>query len=222
MLSGRLLTMRDEERRRWARETHDSVGQLLVGVTMNLSLLQQQIEGDSANGKLLGEGTRLTMEALREIRTISYLLHPPMLDEVGLASALRWYVGGFSERSPIKVELEIPESLGRFRKELEIAVSNLKLFRTYTATRRAISPRSRSALHLEVKVEDRGKGMASPELAGLSADFPTPGVGISGIRERVRQLGGQMQIRTGQSGTAVNVVFPLEEEDIKRESLVAG
>src|SRR3989440_3149056 len=110
VLSGRLLTIRDEERRRWARELHDSVGQLLVGVTMNLSLLQQQIETDSSDGKLLAEGMRLTTEALREIRTISYLLHPPMLDEVGLASAVRWYAAGFSERSQINVEVEIEDS----------------------------------------------------------------------------------------------------------------
>jgi two-component system, NarL family, sensor kinase len=194
---------------------------------MNLSLMQQQIDGDSGNGKLLEEGMRLTTEALREIRTICYLLHPPMLDEVGLVSALRWHVGGFSERSQIKVELEIPESLGRFRKELEIAVFRIvqeALSNVHRHSKSDIAQIeiSATARQLRVKVQDHGKGMASPELADLSADFSTSGVGISGIRERVRQLGGQMQIRTGQSGTAVNVVFPLEEEDIKRESLVAG
>jgi len=226
VLSGRLLTMRDEERRRWARELHDSVGQLLVGVTMNLSLLQQQIEADSNNGKLLAEGMRLTTEALREIRTISYLLHPPMLDEVGLVSALRWYVAGFSERSQIRVEVEIPESLGRFRKELEIAVFRivqeaLSNVHRHSKSETAQIEISATPRQLRVKVQDHGKGMASPELAGQSGDFPTPGVGISGIRERVRQLGGQMQIRSGGSGTAVNVVFPLEEADFKRESVVA-
>jgi PAS domain S-box-containing protein len=225
VLSGRLLTIRDEERRRWARELHDSVGQLLVGVTMNLSLLQQQIETDSSDGKLLAEGMRLTTEALREIRTISYLLHPPMLDEVGLVSAVRWYAAGFSERSQIKVEVEIEDSLGRFRKELEIAVfrivqealSNVHRHSKSDTARIEISARARQ---LRVKVEDRGKGITSPQ--GGDGGELTPGVGISGIRERVRQLGGHMQIRSGQSGTAVDVVFPLEQADLKKESVVAS
>src|SRR2546427_4631377 len=225
VLSGRLLTIRDEERRRWARELHDSVGQLLVGVTMNLSLLQQQVETDSSDGKLLAEGVRLTTEALREIRTISYLLHPPMLDEVGLVSAVRWYAAGFSERSQIKVEVAIEDSLGRFRKELEIAVfrivqealSNVHRHWKSDTARIEISARARQ---LRVKVEDRGKGITSPQ--GGDGGELTPGVGISGIRERVRQLGGHMQIRSGQSGTAVDVVFPLEQADLKKESVVAS
>src|SRR5947209_20083290 len=122
VLSGRLLTIRDEERRRWARELHDSVGQLLVGITMNLSILQRQLDGAGPiDGKFLSESMHLTNEALQEIRTLSYLLHPPMLDEVGLASALRWFASGFSKRSQIEIDLEIPESLGRFPRDLEIA-----------------------------------------------------------------------------------------------------
>src|SRR5213592_550994 len=123
VLSGRLLTIRDEERRRWARELHDSVGQLLVGITMNLSILQRQLDGAAPiDSKFLSESMHLTNEALQEIRTLSYLLHPPMLDEVGLASALRWFASGFSKRSEIEIDLEIPESLGRFPRDLEIAV----------------------------------------------------------------------------------------------------
>jgi PAS domain S-box-containing protein len=226
VLSGRLLTIRDEERRRWARELHDSVGQLLVGVTMNLSLLQQQMSVESGDGKLLAEGMRLTSEALREIRTISYLLHPPMLDEVGLFSAVRWYVAGFSERSQIRVTVEIPEALGRFRKELEIAVFRIVQEALSNVHRHSKSDTAQIEIsatprQLRVKVEDRGKGMTSPGLAGTSGEL-TRGVGISGIRERVRQLGGQMQIRSGESGTAVDVIFPLEEADFKRESVVAS
>src|SRR5205809_1458808 len=225
VLSGRLLTIRDEERRRWARELHDSVGQLLVGVTMNLSLLQQQVETDSSDGKLLAEGVRLTTEALREIRTISYLLHPPMLDEVGLVSAVRWYAAGFSERSQIKVEVAIEDSLGRFRKELEIAVfrivqealSNVHRHSKSDTARIEISARARQ---LRVKVEDRGKGITSPQ--GGDGGELTPGVGISGIRERVRQLGGHMQIRSGEWGTALEVFFPAESSSEAASSEAAG
>src|SRR5437773_8016884 len=186
VLSGRLLTIRDEERRRWARELHDSVGQLLVGVTMNLSLLQQQVETDSSDGKLLAEGVRLTTEALREIRTISYLLHPPMLDEVGLVSAVRWYVNGFSDRSQIKVKLEIPEALGRYRLELEIAVFRIVQEALSNVHRHSKSETAQITLmasprHLRLKVEDRGKGMSLPISVLEKADANMRGGGITGI-----------------------------------------
>src|SRR6266404_2603811 len=122
VLSGRLLTIRDEERRRWARELHDSVGQLLVGVTMNLSMLEQQLDPTPLKMKFMDECTRLTNEALREIRTISYLLHPPLLDEVGLTSALRWYADGFAERSSIPVDVQIAPDLARLPEKLEMAL----------------------------------------------------------------------------------------------------
>src|SRR6266480_220940 len=187
VLSGRLLTIRDEERRRWARELHDSVGQLLVGVTMN----------------------------------------PPMLDEVGLASALRWYVNGFSDRSQIKVKLEIPEALGRYRLELEIAVFRIVQEALSNVHRHSKSETAQITLmasprHLRLKVEDRGKGMSLP-ISGLEKDDANmPGVGISGIRERVRQLGGQMQIRSGEWGTALEVFFPAESSSEAANFETAG
>src|SRR5437016_10213646 len=227
VLSGRLLTIRDEERRRWARELHDSVGQLLVGVTMNLSMLEQQLDPTPLKMKFMDECTRLTNEALREIRTISYLLHPPMLDEVGLASALRWYVNGFSDRSQIKVKLEIPEALGRYRLELEIAVFRIVQEALSNVHRHSKSETAQITLiesprHLRLKVEDRGKGMSLP-IPGLEKDDANmPGVGISGIRERVRQLGGQMQIRSGEWGTALEVFFPAESSSEAASSEAAG
>ena len=227
VLSGRLLTIRDEERRRWARELHDSVGQLLVGVTMNLSMLEQQLDPTPMKMKFMDECSRLTNEALREIRTISYLLHPPMLDEVGLASALRWYVNGFSDRSQIKVKLEIPEALGRYRLELEIAVFRIVQEALSNVHRHSKSETAQITLiesprHLRLKVEDRGKGMSLP-ISGLEKDDANmPGVGISGIRERVRQLGGQMQIRSGEWGTALEVFFPAESSSEAASSEAAG
>ena len=220
VLSGRLLTIRDEERRRWARELHDSVGQLLVGITMNLSILQRQLDGAAPlDSKFLTESMHLTNEALQEIRTLSYLLHPPMLDEVGLASALRWFVSGFSKRSEIEIDLEIPESLGRFPRDLEIAVFRIVQETLTNVHRHSGSSTAkitiwRSANQLRLKVEDKGKGMTLPAIGKDDRENAILGVGISGIRERVRQLAGQMQIRSGDWGTALEAVFPLEESDV--------
>ena len=216
VLSGHLLTLRDEERRRLARDLHDSVGQLLAGATMNVSILAGQLLPQGfKGGDLLLEISRLLEQSVKEIRTISYLLHPPLLDEVGLLSALRWYVAGFSERSQIHVDLEVPEDIGRFRRELELAVfrivqETLTNVHRHSGSASAKITLSRGQGRLRMKVEDRGSGMALP----LNAESPkkrAPGVGISGIRERVRQLGGQMQIRSGTGGTTVEVLFPVEE-----------
>jgi len=220
VLSGRLLTIRDEERRRWARELHDSVGQLLVGITMNLSMLQRQLDGAGPiDAKFLSESMHLTNEALQEIRTLSYLLHPPMLDEVGLASALRWFASGFSKRSQIEIDLEIPESLGRFPRDLEIAAFRIVQETLTNVHRHSGSSTAkiniwRSTNQLRLKVEDQGKGMILPAFGKDDRENAILGVGISGIRERVRQLGGQMQIRSGEWGTALEVVFPLEESEL--------
>ena len=220
VLSGRLLTIRDEERRRWARELHDSVGQLLVGITMNLSILQRQLDGAGPiDAKFLSESMHLTNEALQEIRTLSYLLHPPMLDEVGLASALRWFASGFSKRSQIEIDLEIPESLGRFPRDLEIAAFRIVQETLTNVHRHSGSSTAkiniwRSTNQLRLKVEDQGKGMILPAFGKDDRENAILGVGISGIRERVRQLGGQMQIRSGEWGTALEVVFPLEESEL--------
>src|SRR5436190_1753350 len=220
VLSGRLLTIRDEERRRWARELHDSVGQLLVGITMNLSILQRQLDGAAPiDSKFLSESMQLTNEALQEIRTLSYLLHPPMLDEVGLASALRWFASGFTKRSQIEIDLEIPESLGRFPRDLEIAAFRIVQETLTNVHRHSGSSTAkitiwRSANQLRLKVEDQGKGMILPAFGKDDRENAILGVGISGIRERVRQLAGQMQIRSGEWGTELEAVFPLEESDV--------
>lgn len=217
VLSGRLLNLQDEERRRFARDLHDSVGQLLAGATMNLSLVQKKLSQiDPAALKLLAEGNSLLDDALREIRTLSYLLHPPLLDEVGLLSALRWYVSGFSERSQIKVELEVPENLGRFRRELELALfrivqESLTNVHRHSGSSTAKIIITRMPNQIRLKVEDQGKGMKLP-LA--TPEKSSPGVGISGIRERVRQLGGQMQVRSGSWGTALEVLFPVDETGV--------
>ena len=219
-LSGRMLNLRDTERRRLARELHDSAGQLLVAATVNLSLFEEHlgsVEPEAA--RFLSESNKLIAQALSEIRTISHLLHPPLLDEVGLASALRWYVDGFSERSKIQVELRLPQNLGRLRRELELAVfrivqEGLTNIHRHSGSATAEIAVEKSAGLLRLRVQDHGKGM-SQESAGALEDQKrlTPGVGIRGIQERVRQLGGEMQIRSSNPGTTIECEFPLPAED---------
>ncbi|HYL12645.1 MAG TPA: PAS domain-containing sensor histidine kinase [Terriglobales bacterium] len=219
-LSGRMLNLRDTERRRLARELHDSAGQLLVAATVNLSLFEEHlgnVEPEAA--RFLSESNKLIAQALSEIRTISHLLHPPLLDEVGLSSALRWYVDGFSERSKIKVELRLPENLGRLRRELELAVfrivqEGLTNIHRHSGSAMAEIAIEKSGELLRLSVQDHGKGInQQPAGASESQKRATQGVGIRGIQERVRQLGGQMQIRSGDWGTAIECEFPLPAEE---------
>ena len=216
ILSGRLLSLRDEERRRLARDLHDSVGQMLAGAGMNLAMVQRRLpNAETATQQLLTDLGLLIEQSVKEVRTLSYLLHPPLLDEVGLPSALEWYVSGFCSRSQIKVELEIAPDLGRFRNELELAVfrivqETLTNVHRHSGSATAKITLSRSASQVRLRVGDQGKGMSLP-VPGEAEERPLLGVGISGIRERVRNLGGQMQIRSGSSGTVVEVLFPIEE-----------
>lgn len=217
ILSGRLLSLRDEERRRLARDLHDSVGQMLAGAGMNLAMIQRRLpNAEPATLQLLQDLGLLLEQSVKEVRTLSYLLHPPLLDEVGLPSALEWYISGFVSRSQINVELDIAPNLGRFRNELELALfrivqETLTNVHRHSGSATARITLSRLPLQVRLKVEDQGKGMSLPIPGEAHEDRLLPGVGISGIRERVRNLGGQMQIRTSASGTVVEVLFPIEE-----------
>jgi PAS domain S-box-containing protein len=227
VLSGRLLSLRDEERRRVARDLHDSVGQMLAGATMNLAMVQQRLAGvaEPATLQFLGDLASLLDQSVKEIRTMSYLLHPPLLDEVGLPSALQWYVSGFCSRSQIKVELEVPQDLGRFRSDLELALFRivqeaLTNVHRHSGSATAKITISRSPSQIRLKVEDQGKGMPLP--ISDNQESPLLGVGISGMRERVRNLGGQIQIRSGNSGTAVEVCFPMQESAMSSRDAAVG
>jgi signal transduction histidine kinase len=213
-LSGRLQQMRDEERRQIARELHDSVGQLLAALGMNLGVVQRQMDGlDSAGARAVSESVAMVEQISREIRTISHLLHPPLLDVAGLASALRWYVDGFSERSNIKIDLVIPEEFGRLSHEMEIAIFRM-VQECLTNIHRHSGGSSAAIRVLEqdhrilVEVQDQGKGIPLQKQLELSSSGRT-GVGFRGMRERLRQLGGTLEIRSEGAGTAVTAVLPL-------------
>jgi signal transduction histidine kinase len=214
-LSARLLQLQDDERRRIARELHDSVGQMLAALTMNLSAVRADVERLAATAANLTDSEGLVQEMSKEVRTISHLLHPPLLDEAGLASALRWYVEGFSQRSKIKVDLDLPDDFGRLPRESETAVFRMVQECLTNIHRHSGSSTATIRIrHLDgdvlVEVEDRGKGIP-PEKRDEMASAGTPGVGIRGMRERLRQLGGTLEIDSNGTGTVVVARLPVNE-----------
>lgn len=214
LLSGQLLHLQDHERRRIARELHDSSGQILTALGINLSLVQSENDKNNPHAaKALQESIGLVQDLSRELRTISHLLHPPLLDEVGLASGLRLYLDGFTERSKISVDLEIPEDIGRLPQDLETA-----LFRIVQECLTNIHRHSQSQVaririarfdsQISLEVEDRGKGIP-PERRQVMNSDATAGVGIRGMRERLRQLGGSLEINSTETGTVVVARLPV-------------
>jgi PAS domain S-box-containing protein len=210
-LSSRLLKMQDEERRRIARELHDSAGQILVALSMNLTPLAS---GANAVGphsiKVVKESLGLIDDLTTEVRTISHLLHPPLLDEVGLSSALRMYLDGFADRSKIKGDLEIPDDFGRLSQELETAIFRIVQESVTNIHRHSGSPVarihiSRPGSDVRVEVEDRGKGIPLKKRSEMESTG-MGGVGIRGMRERIRQLGGTLEIRSGGNGRGTLIV----------------
>jgi signal transduction histidine kinase len=215
-LSARLLQLQDDERRRIARELHDSVGQMLAALNMNLSTARADIERLSKTANALADSESLVHEMTSEVRTISHLLHPPLLDEAGLSSALRWYVDGFSLRSKIKVDLDLPEDFGRLPRESETAI-----FRVVQECLTNIHRHSESAIakirlrqrdhEVMVEIADKGKGIPPEKREEMSSSSGAPGVGIRGMRERLRQLGGTLEIDSNGSGTVIAVRLPIAE-----------
>ena len=207
-LSARLLQLQDDERRRIARELHDSVGQMLAALGMNLAAVGADIERFIKVGKTVNDSAALVQDLSKEVRTISHLLHPPLLDEAGLASALRWYVDGFAQRSKIKVDLKFPADFGRLPRESETAIFRTILQECLTNIHRhsgssiATIRIAASDNQVQVEVEDRGKGI-SPEKQSEMASTGIPGVGIRGMRERLRQLGGSLDIHSDGKGTLI-------------------
>jgi signal transduction histidine kinase len=213
-LSARVLKLRDEERRRIARELHDSVGQLLAAVRMNWSkLAKEKVKLSPEAAKSVDDNAELLKQALAETRTMSHLLHPPLLDEMGLESAVRWFTEGFAQRSNIQVELTISAGLGRLADELELAIFRMvqecltNVHRhSESKTVRVQLVKTDGCIHCEVS--DRGKGIDPEKQKALNASGSV-GVGLRGMRERVSQLGGTLQVRSNEKGTSVEAVLPL-------------
>jgi PAS domain S-box-containing protein len=214
LLSAQLLQLQDQERRRIARELHDSAGQILAALGMNLSLVAAENDAIAPGAaKAIQESLGLVQQLSRELRTISHLLHPPLLDEVGLASALRSYLDGFTERSKIKIDLELPDDLGRLSQDAETSIFRVVQECLTNIHRHSDSPIAkiritRSATEVSLEVEDRGKGIAPAKREAMDAGG-SPGVGIRGMRERLRQLGGSLDINSNGEGTVVVARLPV-------------
>jgi PAS domain S-box-containing protein len=211
-LTGQLLQVQDEERRRLARELHDSAGQTLAALSMNLAAMESAGLDTDRAAKGLAD-SRLLVDALtKEIRTLSYLLHPPLLDETGLDSALRWYVSGFSERGKIQVDLELDENFGRLSRELETSIfrliqESLTNIHRHSGSSSARIRLVRSDSQVKLEIADQGKGIPPEKQRELAT--AKAGVGMRGMQERVRQLGGTFKITSNGKGTCVAVVFPI-------------
>ena len=194
MLTAQMVVLQDAERRRIARELHDGVGQTLAAILMNVSIVQSQSQKLDARGaKAVSENAQLLEQVSAEIRTMSHLLHPPLLEVAGLASALRWYVDGFSERSRVKVDLEIASDFDRLPNDTELAIFRIVQECLTNIHRHSGSKTANICIRNEngslvVQVTDRGRGIPKEKLLAITASGRT-GVGFGGMRERLlRQL----------------------------------
>jgi PAS domain S-box-containing protein len=215
-LSGQLLQVQDDERRRLARELHDGSGQILAALSMNLQSLQDAIKERIAPNlaQRLAESIRLTSQVIKETRTLSYLLHPPLLDEAGLRDALHWFVGGFIERSGIQTELHISPAFSRLPRELEVAIFRIIQEGLTNVHRHSGSAKARIRLALGqnevlLSIADEGKGLPAEATMEEPKGNRKLGVGIAGMRERVLQLGGSFEITAGNPGTVIKATFPM-------------
>lgn len=212
-LTVKLLRLQDDERRRLARELHDSTGQMLAAMKMILDEMREEAR-DTKIEPMVAQIIDLNEEMSRQLRTMSYLLHPPLLDEVGLVSALKWFVEGFTERSGITVNLELSEDFGRLPSDMEIALFRLvqecltNIHRHSGSSTASIRVARNSEL-VEVEIIDAGKGIPANRLHG---DKVIAGVGLMGAEERVRQFGGTTEITSSSDGTVVLATIPLKDE----------
>ena len=211
-LSGRLLGIQDQERRRIARELHDSLGQYLAGLKIAMEMLGNSPQSEK-NQTLLGECTEILEKSITETRTLSHLLHPPLLDEAGFASAASWFVTGFAQRSGIPVSLDLPEDMPRLSEAVEIALFRVLQESLTNVHRHAQTPSAEikveaDAEQITIEIRDHGKGAPKHVLQQVEGGGTGLGVGLAGMRERIRELGGIFEV-TSEQGTCVRATVPL-------------
>jgi two-component system, NarL family, sensor kinase len=212
------LQVQDRERRRIARELHDSTAQLLVAISMNLARIQEHVgmADDHLTGMIRDTG-ELVDNTQNEIRTISYLLHPPLLDDLGLSSALAWYARGFSKRSGVEVTVSVSQDIGRLTRESELALFRivqeaLTNVHRHSQSRTAQIRLTREASFIHLEIADQGCGLKGANSSTMETDDGGLGVGLPGMRERMRLLGGSMLIESSASGTMIKALLPMTSQ----------
>jgi len=221
-LSVRLLELQDQERRKFSRELHDSLGQYLVGAKMNLAMLGKSVPGNA----IVAECLKLLDQAMTETRTISHLLHPPLLDETGFGSATKWYVEGFAKRSGVQTGLDMPEDLGRLPSSLELALfrvlqESLTNVHRHSKSKKADVSLIVSGDKVVLRVRDYGKGIPADVLDRFRRNSAHGGVGLAGMRERIHELGGQLEMDSDSRGTQVVATLPRSERRNSTEVFAA-
>jgi signal transduction histidine kinase len=211
-LTSNLLQSQDEERRRFGRELHDSIGQYLTIIKMDLDAMNGLGQG-LARPELISECLHAVDECLKETRTISYLLHPPLLDEAGFESAARWYVDGFAQRGGIQAKLNFPAKMDRLPRSVELALFRILQESLTNVHRHSGSPTVEVKIEVDAEivslaVRDSGRGIPEQVLEQFR-ESGTAGIGLAGMRERVADLGGELRVQSNNQGTLLYATIPL-------------
>jgi signal transduction histidine kinase len=222
-LSARLLTTQDVERRRVARELHDSVGQIFASLGMTLGPKAHDVSLSAPVKRAMDDALQLVQEGVKETRTISHLLHPPLLEELGFEAAAKWYIEGFAKRSHIEVELHAPETNRRLPEGMELLLfralqESLTNVHRHSGSQRVDVSLVSDAKAVTLRVKDYGKGISAELLETLRASPASTGVGLGGLRERVREFDGKMEIESDASGTVLTIELPLPGERTAEQS----
>ena len=223
-LSVRLLRTQDDERRKIARDLHDSVGQVVTVLGMHLASITARAVKPEIR-RAAEESHEMVRQLSKEIRTISYLLHPPLLDEAGLSQAIRWYMKGLAERSGLNIQLDIPQDFGRLPSDAEVAIFRivqecLTNIHRHSGGRTATIRLVRNTSSVSLEIQDDGSGIAKDTLTAIRTQ--RSGVGMTGMRERVRQLGGNFDIQSNSNGTMVSVTLPLATNPTTKAEIPQG
>ncbi len=223
-LTGRLFRLQDEERRRLARELHDGATQNLIALAMNMASMRKQLASDKDRTELLDDSVRLIQRSIGELRTTSHLLHPPLIDELGLPVTLRSYLDGFSARSGIRVALVLDTQLNRLDRDVELGIfrivqESLSNIHRHSQSRTATVFLSRDQEQIHLAISDAGKGIP-PDVLNR-AEHGIAGVGIASMRERVRLLGGRFEIHSSDTGTTIRILLPVMQDKTTELALSA-
>ena len=224
-LTTRLQQTQDEERRRISRELHDSAGQLIAALNMQLDAMDRHVENNAPLVKALHAQQELLQQLSKEIRTISYLLHPPLLDETGLVGAIEWYIEGLRERSGLDIKLKISANFNRLPDDMELAIFRmvqecLTNIHRHSGSKTASIRLTRTAESISLEVKDRGKGMPAEKLAQIRGQHA--GVGMTGMWERVRHLRGVMDVQSNSGGTTISITLPARGSNVSTSRTPVG